>query len=863
IFTSGKTNIKELPFFTSKGPRIALSRKALYTDKRGHAFIIGSMVNITELKRNEHALRERDRLLQTVAQATQVLLTNTDYNTASLQTLMIIGQATGMDRVFLVKRDPDKQTMQLLLEWCNTDIESQRESTKNFYYFPVWDKHLVQGLAIQSTIHEQQLILESQEIFARLLVPLHFDQQFWGLIGIDNCHNEQVWSDNYIFILKIIGDSLRGAMVRQKAEQALQQAVERNRLMLEIAMDGFYVMDSDKRLKEVNSAFCRMLAYEREELLEKLMDELEVRLTPTDINNLLLLVKNQGAHRFETQLRHKQGYAIDVEVSACFVAFANEQVFFSFTRDIGERKRATRMLQQAKEVAESANQAKSNFLATMSHEIRTPMNGVIGMTDLLLQTPLNEQQRDYVYTLRSSGESLLTIINDILDFSKIEANKLTLNPIEFNLQQLVEEIINLFAPVADRKGIELLFYLPTLSSTLKGDAGRLRQILINLIGNAIKFTEQGEVLLGISYLDIKAHSILLRFEIIDTGVGISPEEQQQLFQPFSQIDSSTTRRYGGTGLGLVISQRLIYMMGGQMGIDSVKHQGSIFWFTLTLPTVSPLPALSPLIQKLKDLRLLIVDDNLTHGEFLKKYTKSWQMQTDTIADATSALLALRQAVQGGSPYHIVIIDYKMPKIDGLTCIKAIQADETLANMAIILLTTISQPLKTQAVTVMTKPMSQTKLLEGLLRVIGIKTTTGTITAPVTEPFSKQVKKILLVEDNLTNQRVAQIMLKKLGCEVTVAANGKYALEAVIHCRYDLVFMDCQMPEMDGFEATTLIRQYEQQRNVSRTPIIALTANAMQGDSQRCQMVGMDGYLSKPVTLQNLKDILTQWLTDDT
>lgn len=866
IFTSGKTDVKELPFFTPKGPRIALSRKALYTDKQGRAFIVGSMVNITELKRNEHALRERDRLLQAVAQATQVLLTSTDYETASFQALMIIGQATGDDRIFLVKHNSDEKAMQLLLEWCNEDIDSQQEnlSTKHFHCFPIWHEHLVKGLAIQSMLHElseaEQTILEAQEVMARLLVPLHFDQQFWGLIGLDNCRNEQIWSDNYIFILKIIGDSLRGAMVRQRAEYALQQAVQRNRLMLEIAMDGFYVMDHARQLEEVNPAFCRMLAYEREELLEKLIDDLEMRLTSIEINNLMQLVKNQGAHRYETQLRHKYGYAIDVEVSACFVTFANEQVFFSFTRDIRERKQTTKMLQEAKEVAEAANQAKSNFLATMSHEIRTPMNGVIGMTDLLLQTSLNEQQRDYVYTLRSSGESLLTIINDILDFSKIEANKLTLKPIEFNLQQLIEEVINLFAPVADRKGIELLFYLPTLSHTLRGDAGRLRQILINLLGNAIKFTEQGEVLLYVSCLDVKAHPIILRFEIVDTGVGISIEEQQHLFQPFSQIDSSTTRRYGGTGLGLVISQRLVYMMDGQMGIDSVKHQGSTFWFTISLPVVSPLPTLPPSVQKLKNLRVLIIDSNLTHCELLKKQTESWQIQTTAVTDTTTALLTLRQAVQQGSPYHIAIIDHKMPN---LACIKAIQADTTLTSLAIILQTTISQSLDVPHVVVITKPMSQTKLLEGLLRITGVKTVTALTNPSVVQPFFKQNKRILLVEDNLTNQKVAQIMLKRLGCDVTVAANGKYALEALTHCRYDLVFMDCQMPEMDGFEATTLIRQYEQQTSISRTPIIALTANAMQGDSQRCQAVGMDGYLSKPVILQDLRNILTHWLHDDT
>lgn len=862
IFTSGKTDVKELPFLTPKGPRIALSRKALYTDQQGQSFIIGSMVNITELKQKENALKERDRLLQAVAQATQILLTNTDYYVARLQALEVIGLATGADRVFIAEHDFENKALKLQIEWCSDGIEFQQ---MDFYCSQEWYTKLTKEQSVQLFTRElcdpEQTILETQEIFARLLVPLYSDQQFWGVIGLDNCHCEQNWSDNYIFILKIVGDSLRDAMVRQKVEQAVQQAVRRNQFMLKISMDGFYVLGDDRRLKEVNPAFCQMLNYSEDELLGMSLDDLEIIADSAKIHDLTHLIKNQGAHRFETKLRQHQGQIIDVEVSVCFVYSAQEQIFFCFARDITERKRATLALEQAKETAEAANRAKSNFLATMSHEIRTPMNGVIGMTDLLLQTALNSQQRDYVNTLRSSGESLLTIINDILDFSKIEANKLILDPTEFELQSLVEEMINLFAPAADRKGIELLFYLPPLPGTLRGDDGRLRQILTNLLGNAIKFTERGEVVLTVSCLRTAPDQLFLRFEVIDTGVGISMQEQERLFQPFSQADSSTTRNYGGTGLGLVISQRLVHLMGGKMGIDSVVQQGSTFWFTLSLPIVAPLPDPSPLLMKLRGLRLLVVDDNATQCALLRRETEHWQIQTDTVTEASTAFLALRKAVQQGHPYHIAIIDQQMPAIDGLTCIQALRADATLVNLLIILLTTISQPLdSTPAVSVIiVKPVSQKKLLDGLLHVMGVKAA-----PPLTPPMIETVpttpaKEILLVEDNLTNQKVAQIMLKKLGCEVTTVANGKQALTALAQHRYDLIFMDCQMPEMDGFEATMRIREREKHSGAPRTPIIALTANAMQGDSQRCQAVGMDGYLSKPVKLQDLKGTLTRWL----
>jgi two-component system sensor histidine kinase/response regulator len=645
--------------------------------------------------------------------------------------------------------------------------------------------------------------------------------------------------------------------------------------------DAIMGKDLNGMITDWNFGAERIFGYTADEMIGSLI----LRLIPADrqyeeVEILSRIRRGERIDPFESIRLAKGGRQLNCAITVSPIKDSGGHVVGAskVIRDMTERKRAEQELHNAKQAAEAASKAKSQFLANMSHELRTPMNGVIGMTGLLLDGDLDPEQREFAETIGASADALLVILNDILDFSKIEAGKLTFELLDFELIETVESTLDQLAERAHTKSIELASAMaPDLPTRLRGDPGRLRQILTNLIGNALKFTETGAVVVRVSKERETETHARVRFRVEDSGIGISPEAQGKLFQAFSQADGSTTRKYGGTGLGLAISKQLVSLMEGRIGVESEPGKGSTFWFTVQLEKQAG-DATSPELcrRDLSALRVLAVDDNDTNRRILSHQLGAWRIQAGSAASGQEALERLRTAAEAGQPYHLALLDVQMPEMDGLSLARAIKGDPALTGTRLIVLSSFGQafsPAELKAAGIeayLVKPVKQARLFDCMtdamdrvaVQINPPKTAVASASNAVPLEASQKLEKvrILLAEDNIINQKVALAHLRKLGHMAQAVANGLEVLRALEQISYGIILMDCQMPEMDGYEATRAIRDREQALDGPcpwKTPvyIIAMTGSAMEGDSEKCLAMGMDDYLSKPVRPSELQAAL--------
>ncbi len=668
--------------------------------------------------------------------------------------------------------------------------------------------------------------------------------------------------------------AIEAAVAARTAE--LRESEEQYRSVFNGTLDGLIALDPEDRISSFNPAAEAMFGQGAEFVQGRSISLLLGDGHQNFIEDLRCQAEGQGhpvSFMGEIEGRHRDGGTFPLEITVGERILAGRSTLFLLLRDITERKQWERELIAARDAAEAAAKAKSEFLATMSHEIRTPMNGVLGMAELLEDTYLDEEQAEFVDTILKSGRALRTLLNDVLDFSKIEAGGLVLEPISFNLELIIQEIFQLLASQARDKGLGLfLDYAADCPRRFSGDAGRIRQILVNLVGNGVKFTEQGGVTVRVSCCRQAEGPVPLVLEVQDTGIGISLEAQRRLFQPFTQADGSTTRRYGGTGLGLAISKQLLTLMDGSIVVSSLPGEGSLFHLEFDLPEAGDVQEVEN--QDLAGVRALIVDDNAVNRRVFLAQLSGFGARAEALADGFAALARLREAAAAGDPFELVLLDHQMPVLDGEQLGRQILADVRLGDARLVLITSFGQRGDAQRFrdlgfsSYLIKPV-RGPLLRATLEAVraqpspplaaGVGTSLPVQPKPEQE-FSPHLQgRVLLVEDVLANRKLAKIMLQRLGLTVDMAEDGQQAVDAWSQESYDLVLMDCQMPVLDGLEATAEIRRLEQVEDKARTPVVALTANAFPEDRLRCQAAGMDDFLSKPFDLSGLRALLARWL----
>ncbi|RNA64199.1 response regulator [Prosthecochloris sp. ZM_2] len=861
----------------------------------GVQHVVHISTDITDRVNAEHALRKSESILNTLTDIINSLQNTDGFETSITNALSRIGALLEISRTYIFENH--RQNGELLTshryEWTAENIEAQIDNPElvDFSYkqsgFERWinileTRGIISG-TVQSFPDDEKVFLESQQIRSILVIPIHVDNNWWGFIGFDDCLQARSWSGIEIDTLKSVAGALGTAILLQRSIQTLKESEARNRAMLNAMPDMLFVLDRDGRFLDYHASIDREFYRPPDDFLGKTIHDIFPDDIASDIAALLEQVTGSGmpsVYNYELSVKGLLKY-----YEARIVPLGHDRTL-NIIRNITREKKAeeqllsiNRALEQASRKerelarqAEAANRAKSEFLANISHEIRTPMNGVVGMTGLLLDTEMNDEQRKYATTIDNSARSLMNLINDILDLSKIEAGKLEFKIQEFDLQELLDDLCDSLAIQAEQKGLEFICSpAPGMPVLLNGDPERLRQILINIVGNAIKFTREGDVEVRVREESRRDRNVTLHFTVRDTGIGIPEEKRQTLFEKFTQLDASTTREFGGTGLGLSISRELVHMMNGNIGVHSAPGKGSLFWFTavfgLQEPSTSPATHRHP--AGFTASRVLIVDDNTRSRRHLARLLESWGMQIHNAANGHEALRILEDA-DGTTPcVDLCIIDRQMPGMDGLALADDLRRQYGKQCPKLVLLTSMADNARLQNPqdigfdAWLHKPV-QCRKLEHVLASLSMPRHSSLSPEPLQEknqgknPPTHDAR-ILVVEDNLVNQQVALLMLKKAGFRANAVPNGRDALTSLQSMPYDLVLMDIQMPVMDGLEATRLIRSgYEGIR--TDIPIIAMTAHAMQSDRENCLANGMNDYISKPVDPARLEAMIQRWLS---
>ncbi|HNY11784.1 MAG TPA: PAS domain S-box protein, partial [Candidatus Wallbacteria bacterium] len=852
----------------------------------GRTVVLGIARDITRRKQIETEILNKEKVLEIVSKCSNLLLTEPGINNAVLKILELLGSNFGSANVNIFKNKKDSQKIenryQSIYSWSdskNSDNDIEAERFSKIKIFDRWHELLLNGVPVRGLTEEfsgeESEYLKSRNIKSILIIPINISSEYWGAITFEDVENYKVWNDIELSILYATVDIFGNALERKRAEEALIESEVKFRGICTIASDAIIVCDESDLIVIWNPAAENIFGYSSLEAVGRNFYDLITAPKYEDVSIPAVDLFISSAHNidsgnaFELVVINKEKKEFPVEMSISSIKINGRDHTVSIIRDITGRKQAEE-LEKAKVRAENANLAKSEFLANMSHEIRTPLNAIIGMTEIVMDTRPDESQTCFMDIINKEANSLLNIISQILDLSRIEARKFELELIEFDIRDLIEEVAAGFALKAERKGIELFSFVPfDIFTKLIGDSYKLRQVLVNLVGNAVKFTEEGEVFIKVEKESETVSDISLLFSVIDTGCGIAEEKQALIFESFTQADSSTTRKYGGTGLGTTISKKMIDMMGGKMGLDSEIGCGSTFRFEVTFKKqTAPSEDTDKQIILNEECRALIISENPNISMILKNYLTFSDNETICASNPTE----IWKYIEGGAIINLIIIDSQIHGMRHSEFIKEVRSREEFENIPIIMLISIGlsnydSRYKADGISeCIIKPVKFRELHEAIATASNIdkksshfqdKTNIETVTA---SGF-----KVLVVEDYSPNQKIMTLHLDKIGCWVDIAENGQEAIDLFVKNNYDMVFMDIQMPVMDGYEAAAAMREFEKLKlknepeNFYRTPIIAMTAHAIKEYIEKCFAVGMDDYVLKPIKRNCVLEVIRKWL----